>query len=52
MVSYARQPVAKAYAEYPHSQIIDKYWNTAMEPNNVWLIAFEAPTTEILIEVC
>ena len=52
MVSYATQRTAKALAEAPHWQIIEKYWNTAMQQNNIWSIAFEACTKEILKEVC
>jgi len=52
MVSYATPCVAKALAEGPHWQIIEKYWNTAMQQNNIWSIAFEARTKEILKEVC
>jgi len=52
MVSYATRRVAKALAEGPHWQIIEKYWNTARQQNNIWSIAFEASTKEILTEVC
>jgi hypothetical protein len=51
-VSYAMRHVAKALAEGPHWQIIEKYWNTAMQQNNIWSIAFEECTKEILKEVC
>jgi hypothetical protein len=51
-VSYAMRRVSKALAESPHSQIIETYWNTAMQQNNIWSIAFEAHTKEILKEVC
>jgi len=51
-VSYATRPVSKALAEAPHWQIIETYWNTAMQQNNIWSIAFEAHTKEILKEVC
>jgi hypothetical protein len=51
-VSYATRRVAKALAEAPHWQIIETYWNTAMQQNNIWSIAFEARTKEILKEVC
>ena len=51
-VSYATQHVSKALAEGPHSQIIETYWNTAMQQQNICSIAFEARTKEILIEVC
>jgi len=52
MVNYATQCVAKALADTPHSQIIEMYWNTAMQQNNIWSIAFEGCTKEILKEVC
>jgi len=52
MVSYAMRCVAKALAEAPHWQIIETYWNTSMQQNNIWSIAFEAHTNEILKEVC
>jgi hypothetical protein len=51
-VSYATQRVSKALAEGPHWQIIEMYWNTAMQQNNIWSIAFQARTEEILKEVC
>jgi hypothetical protein len=51
-VSYAMRRVAKALAEAPHWQIIETYWNTAMQQNNIWSIAFEVHTKEILKEVC
>ena len=51
-VSYATRRVAKALAEATHWQIIETYWNTAMQQNNIWSIAFEAHTKEILKEVC
>jgi len=47
-VSYAMQCVSKALAEAPHWHIIETYWNTAMQQNNIWSIAFEACTKEIL----
>jgi hypothetical protein len=50
-VSYATRCVAKALAEAPYWQIIETYWNTAMQQNNIWSIAFEACTKEILKEV-
>jgi hypothetical protein len=52
MVSYATPCVAKALAEGPHWQIIETYWNTAMQQNNIRSIAFEARTKEIMQEVC
>jgi hypothetical protein len=51
-VSYATRRVSKALAEGPHWQIIETYWNTAMQQNNIWSIEFEARTKEILKEVC
>ena len=50
-VSYATRRVATALAEAPHWQIIDTYWNTAKQQNNIWPIAYEARTKEILKEV-
>ena len=52
MVSYGTRRAGKACADAPHWQIIEKYWNTAMQQNNIWSIAFEACTKEILKEVC
>jgi len=52
MVCCATQRVAKALSEAPHWQIIETYWNTATQQNNIWSIAFEACTKEILKEVC
>jgi hypothetical protein len=52
MVSYATRRVAKALVEAPHWQILETYWNTAMQQNNIWSIAFEAYSKEILKEVC
>ena len=50
-VSYATRPAGKSFAEATYWQIIDKYWNTAMQQNNIWSIAFEAYTKEILQEI-
>jgi hypothetical protein len=52
MVSYAMRRVAKALAEAPHWQIIETYWNTAMQQNNICSIAFEARTKVILKDIC
>jgi hypothetical protein len=52
MVSYATRRVAKAFAEATPWQIIETYWNTAMQQNNIWSIAFEERTKEILNKVC
>jgi len=52
MVNYATRPVVKALAEAPNWQIIETYWNTAMQQNNIRSIAFEAHTKEIFKEVC
>jgi len=51
-VSYAMWHVAKALAEAPHLQMIEKYWNTAMQHSNICSLAFEVCTKEILKEVC
>jgi hypothetical protein len=51
-VSYATRHVSKALAEDPHWLIIEMYWNTTMQQNNIWSIALEARTKEILKEVC
>jgi len=51
MVSYATRRVAKALPKAPHWQIIETYRNTAMQQTNIWSIAFEARTKEIMKEV-
>jgi hypothetical protein len=51
-VSYAMRHVSKPLADAPHWQIIETYWNTAMQQNNIWSIAFEVRTKEILKEAC
>jgi len=51
-VSYATRRISKALAEVSHWQILETYWDTAMQQNNIWSIAFEARTKEILKEVC
>jgi predicted restriction endonuclease len=51
-LSYTTRRFSQALAEAPHWQIIEKFWNTAMQQNNIWSIAFEARTKEILKEVC
>jgi len=51
-VSYAMRRISKALAEGPHWQMIETYWNTTMQQNNIWSIAFEARTKEIMKEVC
>jgi hypothetical protein len=50
--SYATQSVSKALGGAPHWQIIETYWNTAMQQNNIWSIAYVAGTKEILKEIC
>jgi hypothetical protein len=35
MVSYAMRCTAKVLAEAPHWQIIEMYWNTTMQQNNI-----------------
>jgi len=51
-VSYATRRVSKALAEAPHWQILETYWNTAMQQNNIWSTAVEARTKQMLKEVC
>jgi hypothetical protein len=51
MVCYAIRLVAKALADAPHWQILETYWNTAMQQNNIWSIAFDRRTKEILKDV-
>jgi hypothetical protein len=51
-VWYATRRIVKAFAEAPYWQIIETYWNTPMQENNIWSIAFEARTKMILKEVC
>jgi hypothetical protein len=52
MSSYTTRRSSKALSEVPHWQISERYWNTAMQQNNIWTIAFKARTMEILKEVC
>jgi hypothetical protein len=49
--SYAMQGVVKVLAEAPYWQTIEMYWNTAMDQNNIWSIAFEAHSKQIMTEV-
>jgi len=51
-VNYAMGWVPKALSEAPHWQKNETYWNTTMQQNNIWSIAFAAHTKEILKEVC
>jgi hypothetical protein len=51
-VCFTTRRVSKAFAEAPHWQIIGTYWNTAMQQNIIWSIAFEVRTKEILKEIC
>jgi len=50
-ICYAMRHVAKWLTETPYWQIIEKYWNTTIQQNNIWSIAFVAQTKEIMIEV-
>jgi len=52
MVCYAMQHLAKALTGAPHSQIIEKFWDTTMQHNNISSIALEAGPKEILKEIC
>jgi hypothetical protein len=51
-VETATRRLSKALAEAPHWQLIELYWNTAMQQKNIWSIAFGACTKVILKEVC
>jgi len=51
-VNHAMRHVANALADATHWLKIEMYWNTAMQQNNIWSIAFEARTKEIFKEVC
>jgi hypothetical protein len=51
-VSSATRRVSKALGAAPQWQIIEMFWNTTMQQNNIWSIAFEARTKEIVKEVC
>jgi hypothetical protein len=42
MISNAMPRIAKAVAESPYWQIMEKFWNTPMQQNNIWSIALEA----------
>ena len=44
MGSYTTKRPVNALAEAPHWQILEKYWNAAMQQNNIWLIVFETCT--------
>jgi hypothetical protein len=52
MVSYATRHIVKEFAEALYWQIIQKYWNTAIQRNYFWSIAYEAHTIKILKDVC
>jgi hypothetical protein len=52
MACYGMRRAAKALADAPHWQLIEKYWNTPMQQNNIWSVVFEAYTKEIVKEVC
>jgi hypothetical protein len=51
-LEHVTRQVAKELAEAPHWQIIETYWNTTMQQNNIWSIAFQTHTNEILKQVC
>jgi len=51
-VSYATRRIAKPLPEGPYWSIIETYWITAMQENNIWSIAIVAHTEEILKQVC
>jgi hypothetical protein len=35
---YATGRISKVWAESPHCQILERYWNTGMKQNNIWFI--------------
>ena len=43
-VSNSTRHVLGALVEAPHWQILDTYWNTAVQQNNIWFIPFETCT--------
>jgi hypothetical protein len=47
IISHTMRHVAEASAEFLHWQIIVTYWNTSIQQNNIWSIAFEALIKEI-----
>jgi hypothetical protein len=52
MVCYATQCVDNIIAPSSYWQIVEKYWNIAIEENNIQSISFEACTLKLLNEVC
>jgi hypothetical protein len=50
-VNHWTRRISKAVAEAPHWQIIGTYCNTSMQQDNIWSLAFEVHTMEILKEV-
>ena len=51
-VSYVTRRIWKASAQAPHWQILETYWNTTKQQNNIWFTAFEVRKKEILKEAC
>jgi len=51
-VSCATRRVLNTLAAATNWQIIEMHWNTVMQHNIIWSIAFEVLTKEILKEVC
>jgi hypothetical protein len=51
-VSYATWCVAQVLAEASYQQMTVMYWNTSMQQNNIWSIAFVTCTKKMLKEVC
>jgi len=52
MVCYAAHCSAHAIADTPDRQIIETYWNTAVQEHKICSIALEAHTKEILKQAC
>jgi hypothetical protein len=51
-IIYPPRRISKALPEASHWQIIEMYWNTTLQQNNIWSIGFEAHPKEILKVVC
>lgn len=52
MPSDATQHFVSALADALHWQIIEQYWNTSKQQNNIWSILFEGCTNKIWKKIC
>jgi len=50
-VRYATQGIVKGLVEAPDWQIIETYWNTVIQQNNIWSKECQARTWDIVKEV-